>query len=583
MDIEDLFNEDLNLEEEEKESSHPMIIPEYDPCSGGGNTTDDATQINTSQSNSGAGQCCHGSTCSSGAKSLSSSQILQQTCQNGGCSCTQEQNKQAEDLKVQEEIKAKQADDIKFRCFKCKKNRANFTNKQDKVCKDCFKEMFVHRFKQSLRSNLKIWKDDLNLICISGGSNSMALLDLMHQSLFGTSQRKMFFRVHIFYVDEGRVVYGWDEQKHQENIEFIIKTCQRYGFTYTIVPLESVYDIGLGVNSEVNVDLKMIDAEMAQKIEEEKKQDEIAHSVPANQEEIQNQIMDCQDIEGKREMLKQLIESLPTHSNFREDLILYLKKWVISHFALKYNFKKILLGTSGHKVAVQLLAQLAKGRGSSIAHEISYIDDKNFGGRITFMNPMREFLHKEIALFNYLHKVEILLQKSLAQLNNPFSHAPAFGSADMLIEKFFDKLQDRFNVNTVPTVVKLTNKLLKTDLLTPQQIEQQKVNPIDHYPFCPLCFGVRDEINNLLEMGSTIKKIHLNLQDGTCQVEAIKSPLDWLSDEMQLAFCYGCKRMAIMCSQKERFMQLLPDVVKINCQKTLISISKQQEMQINQQ
>ena len=43
MDIEDLFNEDLNLEEEEKESSHPMIIPEYDPCSGGGNTNDDAT------------------------------------------------------------------------------------------------------------------------------------------------------------------------------------------------------------------------------------------------------------------------------------------------------------------------------------------------------------------------------------------------------------------------------------------------------------------------------------------------------------------------------------------------------------
>lgn len=61
--------------------------------------------------------------------------------------------------------------------------------------------------------------------------------------------------------------------------------------------------------------------------------------------------MHVNDIEGKRENLKLLIESLPTHSNFREDLILYLKKWVISAFALKYNFKKILLGTTGHKVA----------------------------------------------------------------------------------------------------------------------------------------------------------------------------------------------------------------------------------------
>ena len=55
----------------------------------------------------------------------------------------------------------------------------------------------------------------------------------------------------------------------------------------------------------------------------------------------------------------------------------------------------------------------------------------------------------------------------------------------------------------MPTVVKLTNKLLKTDF-----------NPEELYPLCPLCFGVRDATNNLLEMGSTIKSIKLN-EDGT--------------------------------------------------------------------
>jgi hypothetical protein len=30
------------------------------------------------------------------------------------------------------------------------------------------------------------------------------------------------------------------------------------------------------------------------------------------------------------------------------------------------------------------------------------------------------------------------------------------------------------------------------------------------YPFCPLCMGVRDNINNLLEVGSTIKSIEIN-------------------------------------------------------------------------
>lgn len=75
-------------------------------------------------------------------------------------------------------------------------------------------DSMIHRFKMSLRTNLKIWKDDLNLIAISGGSYSMALLDMMYEALFGQnsqSQRKMFFKVHVLYIDEGRVVYDWTE------------------------------------------------------------------------------------------------------------------------------------------------------------------------------------------------------------------------------------------------------------------------------------------------------------------------------------------------------------------------------------
>ena len=72
-------------------------------------------------------------------------------------------------------------------CSKCKLRGPCYQHKQARVCRVCFMEGLVHRFKMSLRTNLKIWKDDLNLICISGGSNSMALLDLMHESLFGTS------------------------------------------------------------------------------------------------------------------------------------------------------------------------------------------------------------------------------------------------------------------------------------------------------------------------------------------------------------------------------------------------------------
>ena len=138
-------------------------------------------------------------------------------------------------------------------------------------------ESIIHRFKQSLRLNLKIWKDDLNLICISGGSCSMALLDLLHDSLFGTSsqtQRKMFFRVHVLYIDEGPAVYNWSDDFHNEQIELIKQICEKYEFTYSIVPIESIFDI--------DFDLKQPTPEERAQFDEEKKQDYETHTTLAD-------------------------------------------------------------------------------------------------------------------------------------------------------------------------------------------------------------------------------------------------------------------------------------------------------------
>jgi hypothetical protein len=73
-------------------------------------------------------------------------------------------------------------------CYKCRLRRPNYKNKADKTCKGCFMDAMLHRFRMTLRNNAKIWKDDLNLICVSGGSNSMALLDMIHEALFGPNQ-----------------------------------------------------------------------------------------------------------------------------------------------------------------------------------------------------------------------------------------------------------------------------------------------------------------------------------------------------------------------------------------------------------
>ena len=91
------------------------------------------------------------------------------------------------------------------------------------------------------------------------------------------------------------------------------------------------------------------------------------------------------------------------------------------------------------------------------------------------------------------------------------------------------------------------------------------------YPFCPLCMGVRDEVTNLLEMGSTIKSVQV-LEGGGFSVQRIERPEEWLegAEEVGRALCYGCKRLVISCGKADKrakLLGLMPGIVKENCQR----------------
>ena len=110
-------------------------------------------------------------------------------------------------------------------------------------------------------------------------------------------------------------------------------------------------------------------------------------------------------------------------------------------------------------------------------------------------------------------------------------------------------------MNTVPTVVRLSQKLKKTIL--DSQIK---------YPFCPLCLGIRDEITNLLEVGSIIKSI--NIEGDKNIPVALTSQEDWFDTPVEKTMCFGCKRMAISSLDKAIFIDNLPSVVKYNAEQT---------------
>jgi len=106
-------------------------------------------------------------------------------------------------------------------------------------CNDCFQFNVTHKFKNSLIRHCNVQKDFKNLVAISGGSNSMAMLHLLWQCLNGNkSQKKMFFKIHILYIDEAQAVFNATKEEAESRRNFIIDHCQTYGFSYSIVGIE---------------------------------------------------------------------------------------------------------------------------------------------------------------------------------------------------------------------------------------------------------------------------------------------------------------------------------------------------------
>ena len=103
-------------------------------------------------------------------------------------------NEDNQNNKQKESKKSKKIKDKKI-CEKCSQNPSKSYNRNKFLCLNCFNTMIIHKFKSNLRTCCKIRQEDYLLVCISGG-NSMAMLELFHQSFNDSnSSRKLFFKI----------------------------------------------------------------------------------------------------------------------------------------------------------------------------------------------------------------------------------------------------------------------------------------------------------------------------------------------------------------------------------------------------
>lgn len=224
-------------------------------------------------------------------------------------------------------------------------------------------------------------------------------------------------------------------------------------------------------------------------------------------------------------------------------MIFYFKKWLMLDFALTFGFKKLLLGCSALSVTTKVLSEIAKGRGLSLPNDVCYQDDR-YLSEINLLNPMRDFIQKEIAIYNKVNKVKIIPQLNLSIVDSKKGkNLPGFGNMNILCEQFME-LQTAQNSQSIHTVLRTSNKLKVSS------IQEQNST------FCPLCYGIVDHATNILEVGSNVKSVSF---EG--DMELITSENDTWNTEFEKQLCFGCKRLMENSSDKAKFIELMPPFI----------------------
>ena len=153
--------------------------------------------------------------------------------------------------------------------------------------------------------------------------------------------------------------------------------------------------------------------------------------------------------EVEKNKIKEMIKESETNST-KEDIITQMKWKLISYISKEEEgVDKVMLGTNASRTAANLVSFTCKGRGFALPNYLSTSYSLN---DVTFIYPMRDFLAKEVGIYNHLHKIIPVNVITLHTKTN------TKWSIDHLSQHFIESLQVEF-YHTVHTLLKSSSKL----------------------------------------------------------------------------------------------------------------------------
>ncbi|XP_042087486.1 cytoplasmic tRNA 2-thiolation protein 2 isoform X4 [Ovis aries] len=327
------------------------------------------------------------------------------------------------------------------KCVKCKEGLPVVVIRAgDAFCRDCFKALYVHKFRAMLGKNRLIFPGEKVLLAWSGGPSSSSMVWQVLEGLSRDSAKRLRFVPGVIYVDEGATC-GQSPEDRAKTLAEVKLVLQTTGFPWHIVALE---EEPVGTESAYKA---AVDSFLQQQ-----------HALGADGVERQSQhcAQDPHSPAGppttaQTQVLSRLFDSVKTLTA-KEELLQTLRTHLILHVARNHGYSKVMTGDSCTRLAIKLMTSLALGRGAFLAWDTGFSDERH--GDVVVVRPMREHTLKEVAFYNRLFAVPSVCTPALD------TKAPEKASIHRLMEAFILRLQAQFP-STVSTVYRTSEKLVK--------------------------------------------------------------------------------------------------------------------------
>ncbi|CAH0592433.1 unnamed protein product [Chrysodeixis includens] len=280
-------------------------------------------------------------------------------------------------------------------CKKCASPMAVILRKKDHYCENCFILSTNHKFRACIGKNKVLSPNENVLICLSGGVGSAVLLDLVHHGISLENNKKLRIVPHFIHLFDDNV---------PEVSDAILKKCQKYNF--------DIYFVHLSDYLNNNTQLPEV-----------------------------NQIVALK--EDDKIKFTRLLNCMP--STAANDYLLKVKRHLFIKYAKQLNCSAIFTAETTNTLAINLLCNLAIGRGSQVQNDVGFCDVRD--EKVKILRPMKDISKEEL---DYYVKIKKLVSITRTNVKS--------NSLQSAISSFVSDLQQNFQ-STISTVCKTADKI----------------------------------------------------------------------------------------------------------------------------